>query len=130
VFLLSLSHDYKKPKRSYSKHAFVIFLIPFADAAFTFSLAFSVSFFLLPFCSPEQYHNLSASGQKQKVHFNYILKAPACSKTKASGENPEKSDKNPSTENRCRRWEKKLEENLLLFPLHRLQMIFLRQSNN
>jgi hypothetical protein len=74
-----------------------------------------VSFFLLPFCSPEQYLNLSASGQKQKVHFNYISKAPACSKTKVSRENPEKSDKNPS-ENRCGRWEKKLEENLLLFP--------------
>jgi hypothetical protein len=47
----------------YSEHAFVIFLIPFADAALTF-----------PFVLGEQYH-LSGSGQGQKVHFNYIWKA-------------------------------------------------------
>lgn len=47
LLLRHSSSDYKKLKMFYSKHAVVIFLIPFADVAFTFFLLF---FFFLARC--------------------------------------------------------------------------------
>lgn len=103
----------------HSRHAIVIFLITFADAAFTF--------LSLPSCSllVEQYHLFEYSS-RQKVHFNYILQAALSNKRrKALAERGERKEMI-----RILREEKDPRGDKRMCFLAIYRMIFLWQSNN